>query len=305
MNLRMLDNFLHVAQIGTINGAAKAANIAQPALTRQMALLEQEFSAQLFHRHARGITLTEAGRQLQGFAEHILSELATARDVLSETVSVPSGSLSLGLPTSMRYVLSTKVISTFRTLYPNVALKVHEALGHVIDDLMNEGKVDVAIVLTQPSRHGLEFEPLATEDVYLVGPADAPLNMANPVSIDFLSKLPFILLSPTNQLRIQIESKLRLHNLLFQSKLEVDGQPLALDLVRSGGGYTVLPLSAIQVEMVAGQISASPIRDLTITWAIGVNRLRSHAPSVREMIRIIREVVDVRVANGEWRRTPK
>ena len=69
MNLRALSNFLSVAEAGSLQGAANVVQIAQPALTRQIAMLEEEFGTRLFLRHHRGVTLTEAGEQLREHAE--------------------------------------------------------------------------------------------------------------------------------------------------------------------------------------------------------------------------------------------
>jgi DNA-binding transcriptional LysR family regulator len=79
MNLRALSNFLSVAEAGSLQGAANIVHIAQPALTRQVAMLEEEFGTRLFLRHHRGVTLTEAGEQLREHAERILAEVAKTR----------------------------------------------------------------------------------------------------------------------------------------------------------------------------------------------------------------------------------
>jgi hypothetical protein len=56
----------------------------------------------------------------------------------------------------------------------------------------------------------------------------------------------------------------------------------------------------VQKEIEAGKLSGAPIRDLTITWELGVNRVRAHAPAVQELIRLIHQAVDERVASGSW-----
>lgn len=302
MNLRTLDNFLRVVEIGSLKGAASAQHIAQPALTRQIAQLEQEFGALLFVRHRRGVTLTEAGEQLRLHAERILGEVAHARDAILATANEPTGGVSLGLPTSMLYVLSSAVVSTYIRRWPAVRMRVHEAIGHVIEDLLRNRLVDVAILIAAARNlENVELTPLVVEDVCLAGPPDAGLDLARPVPIGFLAEVPIILLSPQNQLRLQIEGELARHHLRFNASLEVEGQPLVLDLIKHGVGYTVLPYCAIEAEMAAGRICAAPIQGLTMTWTLGVNRMRAHAPAVRELIALIRQAIDTRVASGEWR----
>ncbi len=303
MNLRALSNFLTVAETGSLQGAANVVHIAQPALTRQIALLEEEFGTRLFLRHHRGVTLTEAGEQLREHAELILAEVAKTRAAMSTAAEKPTGAVSLGLPTAMRYVLSSDVISAYHNAYPDVQLRVHEAFVHVVESMLAARQLDVAILFDLA--HGLDsfdVTPLAIEDVYLAGPPDAGLDLNRPVSIKDLADLPIILLSERNQLHLATQQAMARHNIDFRPFMEVEGEPLTVDLVKRGIGYTIRPLCAVQAEVAAGELSSAPIRGLTITWALGVNRARAHAPAVREMIGLIHRAVDQRIASGTWRK---
>jgi len=301
MNLRSLQNFLSVAEIGSLKGAAGVVNIAQPALTRQIALLEEEFGARLFLRHHRGVTLTEAGERLREHAERILAEVSRARVAMSNALEKPSGMVSLGLPTAMRYVLSTALISSYHRAFPDVQLKVHEAFVHVLEDMLDSRQLDVAILFGgSPNLDNFEVKSLVTEDVYLVGPPQAGLNLNRPVPIKFLAEVAIILISRRNQLRLTAERAMARHGVDFKPFLEVEGQPLTHELVKKGIGYTITPFCAVQAEIETGLLSGAPIQGLSITWALGINRVRAHAPAVRELIVHIQRVVDNRVASGSW-----
>jgi len=303
MNLRALANFLSVAETGSLQGAANVVHIAQPALTRQIALLEEEFGTRLFVRHHRGVTLTEAGERLREHAERILAEVAKTRAAMSNAAERPTGSVSLGLPTAMRYVLSSDVIVAYHDTYPDVQLKVHEAFAHVIEGMLHARQIDVAILfdLVQ-DLESFEVTPLATENVYLTGPADAGLALDRPVSVKDLADFPILLLSKRNQLHLATQQAMARHGIDFRPFLEVEGEPLTVDLVRRGIGYTIRPFCAVHADVAAGDLSAAPIRDLTITWVLGVSRVRAHAPAVREMVALIRAAVDKQIAGGMWRK---
>ena len=302
MNLRALSNFLSVIEAGSLQGAANIVHIAQPALTRQIAILEQEFGTRLFLRHHRGVTLTEAGEHLREHAERILIEVAKTRVAMSTAAKQPTGTVSLGLPTAMRYVLSSAVISAYHKAYPDVHMKVHEAFVHIIEDMLQTRQVDVAILFDGARNLGnFDMTPLVTEDVYLAGPPNVGLDLSSPVSVKQLAEVPIILISRKNQLRLAAEQAMARYDLDFRPFLEVEGEPLTLDLVKKGIGYTITPYCAIQAELKSGQLSGAPIRGLTITWALGVNRVRAHAPAVRELISLIQQAVDDRVASGTWR----
>ena len=302
MNLRALSNFLSVIEAGSLQGAANIVHIAQPALTRQIAILEQEFGTKLFLRHHRGVTLTEAGERLREHAERILIEVAKTRVAMSTAAKQPTGTVSLGLPTAMRYVLSSAVISAYHKAYPDVHMKVHEAFVHIIEDMLQTRQIDVAILFDGTRNPGnFDMTPLVTEDVYLAGPPNAGLDLSSPISVKYLAEVPIILISRKNQLRLAAEQAMARYGLDFRPFLEVEGEPLTLDLVKKGIGYTITPFCAIQAELKSGQLCGTPIRGLSITWALGVSRVRAHAPAVRELISLIQQAVDDRVASGTWR----
>jgi DNA-binding transcriptional LysR family regulator len=205
----------------------------------------------------------------------------------------------------MRYVLSGSLVTTYAARYPAVDLRVHEAMGNVIEDLLRSRAVDLAILISAARNlDHVEFTPLADEDVYLVGPPDAELDPAIPVPMSRLADVPMILVAPENWLRREIQRRLARHGLALRRRLEVEGQPLVLDLARRGAGCTVLPLCAIEADLVAGRLSGAPIDGLTITWTLGVNRMRAHDPAVRELVRMVHEAIDSRVAAGDWRVAP-
>jgi LysR family transcriptional regulator, nitrogen assimilation regulatory protein len=302
MNLRALSNFLRVAEIGSLKGAADVVHIAQPALTRQIALLEEEFGAKLFLRHHRGVTLTEAGERLREHAERILAEVSRARVAMSNALEKPSGAVSLGLPTAMRAVLSSDLIADYHEAFPSVQLTVHEAFVHVLEDMLQSRQLDVAILFGGSRKfESFDVMSLVAEDIYLVGPPQAGLDLKTPVSVKDLAELPIILISRRNQLRLLVERAMARYGLDFQPFLEVEGQPLTHDLVERGIGYTITPYCAVQDELEAGELSGAPVRELTISWELGVNRVRAHAPAVRELIALIHKGVADRVVSGNWR----
>ncbi|HCP00082.1 MAG TPA: LysR family transcriptional regulator, partial [Rhodospirillaceae bacterium] len=183
METRVLQNFLRVTQVGKLGHAAAELNIAQPALSRQIALLEADVGAQLFVRHRRGVTLTEAGLLFRDHARAILATLEQARAEVSATAKDPTGTVTLGLPTSMFYVLSADAVAAYRECYPNVFLRVREAVGHVIGLLFREGQLDVSILIEPGAMPGVALTPLAAEDICLVGPREAGLSLDEPVSL--------------------------------------------------------------------------------------------------------------------------
>jgi len=302
MNLRMMANFLRIAEAGSLKAAADMVHTAQPALTRQIVLLEKDIGATLFLRHRHGVTLTEAGAQFREHAERILAEVSRARAAMSNATEKPTGTVSLGLPTALRHGLSSSVIAAYHRAYPDVEMKVHEAFVHVLEQLLQSRQLDVAVLFGGARKlDGFDLTPLATEDVYLVGSPQTNLSLDKTIAIKEIAKLPVILISRRNKLRQDAEQALARHRLKFRTFLEVEGQPLTHDLVANGVGYTISPYCDVQTEIESGQLNGARIRELTITWALAVNRLRAHTPAVRELTAMIRRAAEARIKEGNWR----
>jgi len=232
--------------------------------------------------------------------EAILAAVEQARAAVSSAGREPTGTVTLGLPTSMIYVLSGTLVETYRDRFPRVFLQVHEAVGHVIEALLKEGRLDVAVLIEPRPMPGIALSPLVEEDIYLVGPGNAGLSLDAPVMPADLARVPMIMLAPENHVRRKAEAVLSRAGLSFNAALEVEGQPLAFDLVRRGLGYTLLPYCAVRAEMAAGRMSGAPIAGLSLGWTLGVSRVRAGAPAVRALVDTVHELVAGRVAGGEW-----
>lgn len=300
METRVLQNFLRVAQAGKLGHAAAELNIAQPALSRQIALLEADVGAQLFVRHRRGVALTEAGLLFRDHVRAILAALEQARAEVSAAARDPTGTVTLGLPTSMFHVLSADVIAAYRTRYPNVSLRVHEAVGHVIEALFHDGQLDTAILIEPGTMPGVALTPLIAEDICLVGPRDAGLSLDTPVTLATLAAAPMIMHDAANHVRTRIESLLARHALSFLPAMEIEGQPLTFEMVRRGLGHTVLPRCAARAEIATGGMSAAPIAGATLGWSLAVNRTRAGAPAVRALTELLHELAQRRIDDGVW-----
>ena len=124
MDLRILQAFIRVAELGSISRAASVLNQTQPTISRQIAALEQEVGGPLFIRHRRGMSLSPGGEQFRDRALQALRGLDQAKAEFSANVTEPAGTVSLGLPPAVLSVLSGPVVDRFTKAYPRVLLHV-------------------------------------------------------------------------------------------------------------------------------------------------------------------------------------
>src|SRR5437764_7895015 len=176
MNLKQLEYFVQVAELGSFSKAALALDIAQPALSRQVRSLETELSQQVFLRNGRGVALTDAGKRLFDHSVAIIQLMAHAREDLGASRDEPVGRVTIGLPPSMGRQLTVPLIDRFKKQLPAARLAIVEGLSTHIVEWVTTGRVDVALVYNPEAQPGLEIVPLLQEELGLVSfaPRDKP-----------------------------------------------------------------------------------------------------------------------------------
>ena len=165
MDIRQLQYFITIAEEGQITGAAKKLHIAQPALSQQLRLMEEELSTQLVERGSRKIRLTEAGCLLRDRASQILNLLGSATQEILELTHGQKGTVSIGTVPSSGISLLPDRVRIFREKYPEINFQIFDGETFQLLDMLKFGIIDFAIVRSsfslQPYRSiGLSSEPM-------------------------------------------------------------------------------------------------------------------------------------------------
>ena len=303
MDLRQLRTFLQVAELGSLSKAADRLNIAQPALGRQVKLLEEEFGVALFSCHGRGMVLTSAGRVLVERASAILRLVDDTRAEVSAERDAVSGSVSLGLPPTVGEVLTGRLVSRFVKQYPEVTVRIVPAFSGYLLDMLQRGEIDLAITYRTAHTRAIKIEPLVEEALYLVGPADDRLRPKRSVPLKALADLPMILPGPRQGLRLLIEEAAQSAGVKLKLRIEAEALPTLKDLVSRGLGYTILPMTAVQSEIQSGILRASAIERPMLKRQLVMSRsiVRPSSNAVRRFSEILKsEIVDM-VRTKAWR----
>ncbi|MDQ7096526.1 LysR family transcriptional regulator [Desulfosporosinus sp. PR] len=148
MDIRQLRYFLAVAQEGQFTKAAERLNMAQPPLSQQIKLLEEELGVTLFKRGGKYIELTDAGQVLVVRGEQILELVNSTQKALEDLGKGKQGTVSIGTVSSCGTFLLPKYISSFQEKFPGVTFRIWEGDTHRIMDLVNKGIVEIGIVRT-------------------------------------------------------------------------------------------------------------------------------------------------------------
>jgi LysR family transcriptional regulator, nitrogen assimilation regulatory protein len=299
MDSRLIEYFLRVTELGSINKAATDLRMSQPALSRHIALLEHQMRAQLFIRTQGGVVLTDAGTLLLERARPILRQLTK---LVEEVGDRAAGQLSIGMAPSWQHMFTAAYIARLVEEYPGVSLRVHEGASHELREAMHSGMLDLAIVPFEGSPpQGYVHTPLVREPLILVSRNESLLQSDKPVALSRLDNSRLALPGKPNVIRTQIENAMERRGLEFKTVFEIDAMNLSIELARKGACETVTPCCAISGnERMENEVAWSPIRGMYMTWALCENTARSHSPAVREGRKLVFKLVDEIVGRGKW-----
>ncbi|HWT99471.1 MAG TPA: LysR substrate-binding domain-containing protein [Terriglobales bacterium] len=255
LELRYLDE---VADAGSFSKASIRIGITQPALSRQIAKLEQELKTQLFYRHGRGVALTPAGLKLREVARPILNQLSELKREIVEQSAGAVGQVSFGVPPSLGATLVAPLVRRFRAAYPNATLRVYEAFSSTVLEWVESGRLDLAVLYDSRRSPGLIVSPLLLEDLFFIEAADAGPEAPATLTLDALIETPLILPGPENGLRRVIARAAERAGISLEVMLELDSVSAITQLVESGLGKTILPYGAVHKAVREGRVKATP-----------------------------------------------
>lgn len=194
-SLRQLEYFVAVGEAGSIALASERVNVSSPSISGAIAQLEAEFGLQLFiRRHAQGLTLTQAGRQMMERARRLLAEAEALNRLASDISGTVRGPLSVGCLLTFAPFILPQVRRDFAARYPDVRLRQQELNQQEIYRALREGEIDVALTYDLDIPPDLSFLPLVALPPYALLPRAHPLADRPQVSIADLAPLPMILL---------------------------------------------------------------------------------------------------------------
>lgn len=293
MDVPQLRTVIHVAELGSLSKAADRLHIAQPALSRQVRMLEEELGVRLFERHGRGMVITEAGEDVLRHAYRIMGELEGIRAAVADVDAPLRGQVSIGMPPTVADILSVPLVSAFQERHPDATVRIVSAYSGYLLDWLHRGDIEAAILFEGRPIRSLRSTPLLEETLHLVGPAGEDRNRNHPIQFDTLSGLQLLLPSQGHGLRKILEQIARDRDIDLNIRVEADSYSTLKNLVKTGHGLTILPLAPIHDEIVSGLLTHTPIVDPT-----PIRRLMLSYPSDRPTSRLAKFTGQVLLATA-------
>ncbi len=266
VNLKQLEYFVHVAELGSFSKASLVLGIAQPALSRQVRALEVDLRETLLLRNGRGVALTEAGQRLFEHGVGILQSVAQAREDMGASRDEPVGRITIGLPPTIGRQLTLPLVDGFRQKLPRARLAIVEGLSSHIVEWITTGRVDVGLLYNPEAQAGLEIKRLLEEPLCLVQRCTSPAKKGGAapqlaIALAELSGLPLIVPERSHVIRRLLETQAALAGLKLDIAWEVSSIGSIIDLVCAGYGHAVLTASAVAASGHASEMMATPLTD--------------------------------------------
>jgi LysR family transcriptional regulator, nitrogen assimilation regulatory protein len=303
MDLKQLEYFRHVAELGSFTRAASFLSVVQPALSRQVRQLEVELGQNLFERNGRGVVLTDAGTRLLEHTRGILTQIGRARQELEEQRNGDSGHFALGLPPSLGRCITVPLVKAFAKQLPNAELVTMEGLSAYILEWLSVGRVDCALVYNAAPSPAADLQPLLDEQLFLIGPRGRPARKPARKSITLaeLADYPLVIPGRPHAMRMAVENALASVERKIRVAHEIECIPAVIDLARQGHGFAVLPLSALHETPWADLVMIRAILSPTLkaSLSIATSAQRTKSPLMRKAIEVIRDIVRQEIRPGE------
>ena len=301
MDLRQLRYFVALATQQHYGKAATVLHVTQPALSRQIRLLEEELGVQLFERHARGATPTDEARLLLERALFLLRYVDQIKADLMARQTEPRGPVSIGMSSGLAQQLTVVLTRAVLQSFPQVRLRFVEGFAPSLQEMLTQGDVDVALLIEPIQRSNLSTVPLLTEQICLIGMPDDPRLKKSRVGIRDLAGVPLVLTGLVKSgVRLELEAASARAKFELDNVVEVDTAEVARRLVLDGVGLTVHFAAAVKEDIEAGRLRAVPIEGLFLSRVLARASDRPVSRATDGVMGVLRTVVERLVLEGKW-----
>ncbi len=279
MNLNHLHIFHAVANSGSVTLGAERLMVSQPAVSKQIGLLERALKTKLFERHARGVRLTASGEILAGYARRIFALADEAHGALDDLAGLRTGRLAIGASTTLGVYLLPKVLVEFRRQYPGVQLHLEIENAQVLQQRLEDGLLDLGLTEVGIESAQLSAELFMQDDLIAVASPRHPLAKRRSVAAKAICQEPFITRETGSTTKSLVERTLAERGLLVNSVLSLSSTEAIKQAVSAGLGVAIISRMAAQPDLRAKRLVELRVSGLNLKRPIHLVRLKSREQS--------------------------
>ncbi len=259
--------FYTVAQCGNISAAAKKLYISQPAVSKSISKLEENFPTPLLQRNSKGVILTESGQILYQQLETAFHAIKHGEEQIQQNNALGVGSISIGVSTTLcKYVLMP-YLKSFIAENPNVKVSISCQSTYETLTALENGTLDIGLVGESERLGSLHFQPIQTiHDVFVANPeyleklAERAAmmyekdNLSSLTEGELMSVATFLLLDKNNVTRQYVDKYLQKKDISLENQIEVTTMDLLIDFAKIGLGTACVIKEFVEEEFNKGEL---------------------------------------------------
>lgn len=288
-------------ETGSLSRAAESLHVAQPALSKQIAQLENDLGVRLLSRSVRGVKPTESGLAVYQHAKVILKQVEATYSLATAAGGHITGNVAVGLPWTLSTMLGLALLKSVSKKLPGVRLELTEGPSSALSQSVSQGKLDLAIVFAGGPEAGLNLQPLVTERLCLIGAAGS-LGALGSCTVADLVNYPLVLLSRPNAIREMLERIWDERGLRATVFAEINAPLIGVAAVREGLAFSVLPACVINEGSHLGKLDFAELTepDLSRTVCLATSVELPVSAAAERVKSLLEELVFEAVNDGGW-----
>jgi LysR family transcriptional regulator, low CO2-responsive transcriptional regulator len=258
LTFRQLETFTEVVRQGSIQRAAEAMRLTQPAVSMQIKQLEGHVGQRLFDRGGRRLSLTAAGEQFLFQARKILATLKETEDAMGRFSRLESGRLTIGMVSAAKYFLP-HLLAQFNTEHRAVEIRLRLGVRDVLGAMLEAREVDLCIMGRAPREVPCRAEPFAQHPHVIVTAPGHRFARAEEVPAAALADEPFIVREADSGTRAVLQEYLDEYRIQPKFLMEMPSNEAIKQAVMAGMGVSLLSLHTLALELKMGLIVAPQV----------------------------------------------
>jgi DNA-binding transcriptional LysR family regulator len=273
MDMKALRYFSEVVRQNGFRRASSTLHVTQPAISRVIGQLEEEFEVTLLVREPRGVKLTVEGEVLYRHAGQILRQAENLVSELRDLRSMATGVLRIGLPPMTGSTFFGNVITEFRRRYPGIQLHIAEYGTNQLESALADGRVEMAAAMLPVETNAFLTQTFVQDRVALLCARAHPLATRRKVSLDELAHETFVAFTDDFKINDVIDKACRLRGFVPSVAGRSSHLDLIVSMVTSGMGVALLPESVCRKTR-STRLAVVAIADPVVTYELALVRPR-------------------------------
>jgi DNA-binding transcriptional LysR family regulator len=269
MDLRQLEIVRRVAETGSFTAAARALNVSQSAVSRQVLQLEEELGEPAFLRLGRKVRLTTAGQSLLDLSRRVLADIQDTTHGIRDEQQSPAGTLHLGGGMTVCLHVFPALLKEFRRRQPRIDVKLTTGSTAELLDRLRSGALDVGLLTLPVQGADLVQVPVIREELLLVMPPAHKLSRTRRVAPADLHKQRWVLFERGSSTRRVIDEMFRVHGIHPRIVMETENVEILKALTMIGMGLTIVPYQALAREARSGTLRVRRVEGVTMVRETG------------------------------------